>query len=330
MEHTGGELREATGKDTSALSADNTRAAYSGAVGDLISEGRNIVLVEADVMKSAGTLPVRERYPERVIQVGIAEQNAVGVAAGLADMGFIPIVETFAVLIGRRALDQVWMAVAFSGANVKLAGLYSGFTIAENGATHQSLEDLAVLRAIPEIVILEPADPRELVQMVRAAVDHVGPVYLRTVRGSLPDIYEELPGFEIGKAIVVASGDDLTILASGVMVQYALTARNLLAEQGVEARVVNPRTIKPIDAETVIRCAEETGCIVTVEDHGVTGGLGSAVAELLGECRPTPMKRVGVRDRFGDSGSFAQLIEKYQMDPPAIAEAALSVLRMKT
>ena len=330
MEHDVRELREAMSKDTSALFSDNTRAAYSGAVGDLIAEGRNIVLVEADVMKAAGTLPVRERYPDRVIQVGIAEQNAVGVAAGLADMGFIPIVETFAVLIGRRALDQVWMAVAFSGANVKLAGLYSGFTTAENGATHQSLEDLSVLRAIPEIVILEPVDPRELVQMVRAAVDHVGPVYLRTVRGSLPVIYEELPAFEIGKAVVIAPGDDLAILASGVMVQYALTARNLLAEQGIRARVVNPRTIKPLDDETVLRCAEETGCIVTVEDHGVTGGLGSAVAELLGEQRPTPLRRVGVRDRFGDSGSFAQLIEKYQMDPPAIAEAALSVLSMKT
>lgn len=165
--------------------------------------------------------------------------------------------------------------------------------------------------------------------MVRAVVDHVGPVYLRSVRGSLPLIYDELPAFEIGRAALVTPGADLTILASGVMVQYALQARKLLAAQGKQARVVNPRTIKPLDAEMALRCAEETGCIVTVEDHSVTGGLGSAVAELLGEERPTPIKRVGVRDRFGDSGSFAQLIEEYRMDAPAIVEAALSVLSMK-
>jgi transketolase len=324
------QIREAMKEDTVALFSDSARAAYADTLLELLDEGKPVVLVEADLLKSAGTAPVMERYPERVVQVGIAEQNAVSLAAGLSDMGLIPFVDTFAVLISRRSADQVWMAVAFSNMNVKLTGLYSGFTTGTNGPTHQSLEDLAILRAFPNMVIIEPADCSELRQAVRVAAEYVGPVYIRNVRGDMPAACDEAePPFEIGKAVELRPGHDATIIASGIMVQFALKARDTLADEGLQTRVVNPRTIKPLDEAMLLRCAKETGAIVTVEDHSVIGGLGGAVAEFLSENWPTPLKRIGVRDRFGDAGEFEWLLKAYGMDVPDIVSGVKEVLAKK-
>jgi transketolase len=324
------QIQEAMKQDTVALFSDSARGAYAEALIDLMDEGKPVVIVEADLMKSAGTAPVMERYPDRVVQVGIAEQNAVGVAAGLAEMGLIPFVDTFAVLLSRRSADQVWMVVAFSDMNVKLTGLYSGFTTGTNGPTHQSLEDVAIMRSFPNMVIMEPADCSELRQAVRVAAEYEGPVYIRSVRGDMPAMCSEAePPFEIGQAVMLRPGNDATIIASGVMVQFALEAHEVLAGEGIEARVVNPRTIKPLDEEMVLRCAKETGAVVTVEDHSIIGGLGGAVAEFLSETWPTPLKRVGVQDRFGDAGTFEWLLQAYGMDVPHIVTAVKEVLVKK-
>lgn len=323
-------VQEAMKHDKSALFTDTTRATYAQTLIDLLDEGKPIAVVECDLLKSAGTAPVRDRYPDRVLNVGVAEQNAVGIASGLADMGLIPFVDTFAVLLSRRCADQVWMAVAFSDKNVKLYGLYSGFTTGTNGPTHQSLEDIAILRSFPNMIILEPADCKELRECVRAAAEHVGPVYIRSVRGDLPQIVDQAePAFEIGKAITLRPGNDSTIIASGIMLPLALKARNVLSEEGIQARVVNPRTLKPLDEATIIACARETGAVVTVEDHGVIGGLGGAVAEFLSENWPVPMKRIGVRDSFGDAADFDWLIQKYEMDVPHIVAAVKEVVARK-
>jgi transketolase len=317
-------------EDTVALFADSARGAYAEALLELMDEGAPVVIVEADLLKSAGTAPVLDRYPDRVIQVGVAEQNAVSLAAGLADMGLVPFVDTFAVLLSRRSADQVWMAVAFSDMNVKLTGLYSGFTTGTNGPTHQSLEDLAIMRTFPNMVIIEPASCGELREAVRLAAEWVGPVYVRNVRGDMPAVcVEDEPPLEIGKALMLRPGDDATIIASGIMVQYAVEASAELARDGIKARVVNPRTIKPLDEEMVLRCARETGAIVTVEDHGVVGGLGGAVAEFLSETWPTPLRRIGVRDKFGDAGTFEWLIQHYGMDVPHIVDAVKGVIDRK-
>lgn len=303
---------------------------YGQTLVQLIAEGKPVVVVEADLLRASGGALVQEAYPDRVLQVGIAEQNAVGIGAGLAAGGLIPFVNTFAVTLSRRAADQVWQAVAFNNMNVKLNGMYSGFTAEANGPTHQSLEDLAVMRAFPRMVVLEPADCRELTEAVRAAADHVGPVYLRNVRITLPDVLDpDQPPFEIGKAAVLRPGDDVTILASGIMVQFALQAHDILRAEGLGARVVSLRTIKPLDRELILRCARETRAVVTVEDHGVIGGVGSAVAELLGEAYPTPMRRIGVKDRFGDAGTFQELMAAHEMDVPHIVAAARELAGMR-
>ena len=293
----------------------------------LIKEGKPIVTVEADVMLRSGAGVVWDSYPERVLQVGVAEQNAVGVAAGLADMDWIPFVSTFAVTLSRRAADQVWQSVCFNNANVKLHGMFSGFTAESNGATHQSLEDLAVMRAFPNLVIIEPADCEELRQAVRVAAEHTGPVYIRNIRGMLPVPCDgKQPALEIGKAVMLRPGSDVTIIASGIMVRYALKACDILASEGIGARVVNPRTIDPLDEDMVLCCAEETDAIVTVENHSVRGGLGGAVAEFLGETHPTRIRRIGVRGKFGDSGTLDWLLEAYGMDVAHIVAAAKELL----
>ena len=312
------------------LMMGDSRTVYAQTLLEMMEEGKPVVVVEADLMRAAGTAPVFERYPERAFNVGVAEQNGVGVAAGLADMGLIPFFDTFAVLLCRRSVDQVWMAACFNKKNVKLNALESGFTAGTNGVTHQALEDISMLRAIPNIVIVEPADCTELAQAVRAAAEYVGPVYLRNVRSELPVILsEDQPPFRIGQAVMLRPGNDVTIVASGIMAQYALHAADLLTDEGIAARVVNPRTIKPLDDEMILQCARETGAIVTVENHSITGGLGGVIAEFLAENCPTPLKRVGVRNKFGNAGNFAYLIHLYEMDTPYIVAAVKEVLTRK-
>ncbi len=312
------------------LTMGNNRTVYGNTLVSMMEEGRPVVVVEADLMRAAGTECVFERYPERAFNIGVAEQNAVGVAAGLADMGLIPFFNTFAVLLCRRSVDQVWMAACFNRKNVKLNGMESGFTTATNGVTHQALDDIAMLRGFPNLVILEPADCTELAQAVRAAAEYEGPVYLRNVRNELPIILNEgEPPFRIGQAVMLRPGSDVTIIASGIMAQFGLQAADDLAAEGISARMVNPRTIKPLDEEMVLRCARETGAIVTVENHSVTGGLGGAVAELLAENHPTPLRRVGVRNKFGNAGNFPYLLQMYEMDTPSIVAAAKEVLGRK-
>ena len=306
------------------------KVAYGETLVDLIDEGMPIVVVEADLMIASGGAVVMKAHPERVVQVGIAEQNAVGVGAGLADAGLIPFVNAFAVTLSRRAADQVWQSVAFSDMNVKLNGMYSGFTAEANGATHQSLEDIAIMRTFAKMVIMEPADCQELRQAVRVAAEHIGPVYLRNSRIALPDICDEAqPPFEIGKAVMLRPGDDVTIIAGGVMVQFALQAHDVLAAEGIGARVVNPRTIKPLDEQMVLRCAKETAAVVTIENHSIIGGLGGTVAEFLGRTWPTPLEFVGIHDKFGNSGTFSDLIQAYHMDVPDIVTAVKQVLATK-
>lgn len=331
----GSRICDGTTPDTASRRAwsatfSDPKIAYGEALVDLIDEGLPVVVVEADVMIASGGTAVLEAYPERAVQVGIAEQNAVGVAAGLADAGLIPFVNAFGVTLSRRAADQVWQSVAFSEMNVKLNGMYSGFTAEANGATHQALEDIAIMRAFPGMVIMEPADCQELRQAARCAAEYVGPVYLRTSRIEVPDVCEEAqPPFRIGEAVLLRPGDDVTIVAGGIMVQFALRAHDLLAADGIGARVVNPRTIKPLDEQMILRCAKETGAIATVEDHSVIGGLGGGIAEFLSREWPTPLQFVGIQDKFGNSGEFSDLIQAYQMDVPDIVNAVKRVLAAK-
>lgn len=313
------------------LKMGSTRSLYAQTLLELIEEGKPIAFVEADLMGASGTSSVMERYPDRCVQVGVAEQNAIGVAAGLADMGLTAFVSTFGVLISRRACDQVWMAVCFNNKNVKLNGMDPGFMAETNGVTHQALEDVAILRSFPNMVILEPADCKEVVEAMRIAAEYVGPVYIRSVRSEMPLICEEAePPFELGKAVILRPGNDVSIIASGVMVPFALRAHDVLRTEGVQARVVNPRTIKPLDEEMIVRCAKDTGAIVTVENHSVIGGLGGAIAELLAETWPTPMKRIGVRNKFGNAGTFEYLVRLYGMDVEDIVAAAKELLARKT
>jgi transketolase len=261
--------------------------------------------------------------------MGVAEQNMVGVAAGMALMGKIPFVSTFGVFASRRACDQVAISVAHCQLNVKLVGAYSGIVSGNNGATHQAVEDVGIMRAIPHMVVVDPADDVEMEQVVRAIVAYDGPVYLRVTRDVWPRVSLEGYNFALGKAARVREGKDVTLIGSGMMTSQCVEAAHLLSQSGIEARVLNMATLKPIDVDAIVKAAEETGGIVTAENHNVYGGLGSAVAEVLVEHAPAPMVRVGIRDCYGECGGNTDLLCKYEMSPQHIAEAARSVLQRK-
>ena len=272
-------------------------------------------------------------FPERFIDLGIAEQNAVSVAAGLARMGFIPIVPLFACFSSRRALDQVTIQAAYAGLNVKVCGLYAGLTSPNTGATHQMISDLAIMRSIPNLTVVEPADALEMSQALAAVVLHRGPVYFRLVRGDIggpcPRVTPEGYEFRLGKAALLREGTDVTLIGSGLMVSRCLQAAEILAAEGIAADVINLSTIKPLDADLIVARARRTGAVVTAENHTVLGGLGGAVAEVLGDACPVPLRRVGIRDEFGTSGPLEELFPHYGLTAEAVCAAARSVLRAK-
>lgn len=305
------------------------RDAFGRALVEVAREDPRVVALDADLASSTRMTHFAEALPERFFQMGVAEQNMMGVAAGMALMGKVPFVGTFAVFATRRACDQVAISVAHCRANVKIVGAYSGIVSGNNGATHQAVEDVALMRAIPHMVVVDPADDVEMAQAVRAIAAYDGPVYLRVTRDAWPRVSPEGYRFELGKAVCARRGDDVTLVGSGMMASQCVAAADLLAREGIAAAVLNVATIKPIDVEAIVQAAEETGAIVTAENHTVYGGLGSAVAEVLAEHAPTPMVRVGLQDCYGECGANAELMAKYGLSPAHIVEAARAVLKRK-
>ena len=298
-----------------------TRDGFGNALTKL-GEDKRIVVLDADLSESTRSKKFKDLYPDRFFNIGISEQDMIGTAAGLAISGKIPFACTFAVFATGRVYDQIRVSVAYSNANVKIIGTHAGLLTGEDGASHQALEDVALMRALPNMTIIQPADALETEKAVKAIIKHEGPVYLRLGRAKIPTITSENQEFEIGKGTILKEGSDITIIASGIMVHKALEAAELLEQENIKAKVINIHTLKPIDKELIINSAKQTKAIITVEDHSVIGGLGSAVAEVLSENHPTKLKRIGVQDKFGESGDSNELYKKYNMDIEDIVKAA--------
>ncbi len=305
-----------------------TREAYGAALAEFGCDER-IVVFDADLSKSTKTDNFKKVYPERFFNAGIAEGNMMSAAAGMASCGKIVFASSFAMFASGRAFEQIRNSIGYPKLNVKIGATHAGISVGEDGATHQCLEDIGLMRTIPGMVILNPADATEARLCVKAAIDHEGPVYLRFGRLAVPTIFGEDYKFEIGKGVELADGTDVTIIATGLMVPYAMEAREELGKQGISARVVNMPTIKPIDREIIAKAAKETGAIVTAEEHNIIGGLGSAVSEVLVEEYPVPMQRVGTNDVFGRSGTPAALFEIYGLDTKTIVEKAKAAIAKK-
>ena len=306
-----------------------TRDAYGKALVRLGAIHPNLVVLDADLSKSTKTAEFAKEFPERFFQVGVAEQNLMGTAAGLALAGKIPFASTFAVFATGRAFDQIRNSIAYTGLPVRIAATHAGISVGEDGGSHQSIEDVALMRVLPQMTVIVPADARETEKAVEALLTWEGPAYLRLGRLAVPTVYEEDCPFTIGEAVQLREGSAATIIANGLMVSEALQAAELLAQEGQLVRVVNMHTVKPLDKAAVIKAARETGAIVTAEEHSVIGGLGSAVAEVLVEEYPVPMHRVGVPDCFGESGEPRQLLEKYGLTARHLAEAVREVIKRK-
>lgn len=288
-----------------------TRDAYGEALKELGKINKDIVVLDADLSGSTKTAVFKTEYPERFFNVGIAEQSLMGTAAGLAAVGKIPFASTFAMFATGRAFEIIRNSICYPKLNVKIAATHAGLTVGEDGATHQSVEDLSLMRSVPNMTVLCPADAVEAKKSVIKASQYEGPVYIRLGRSKVPVIFNEDYDFEIGKGVEIKAGEDITIIATGIMVSKALEASEVLEKEGVSARVINISTIKPIDEDIIIKAAKETKKIVTVEEHNIIGGLGSAVAEVIVENNPVLMKRVGVEDTFGESGTADDVLQKY-------------------
>lgn len=296
-----------------------TRAAYGAALADL-GEKYDFVVMDADLSGSTQTAVFAKKFPERFLNCGIAEQNMISVAAGIATTGIPVFASSFAMFAVGRAYEQVRNSVGYPGLNVKICASHAGITVGEDGATHQYCEDMAVLRTIPNLMIINPADAVEAYAAVEAILKYDGPVYLRLGRYAVPVVFDEKDyKFEFGKGVVIEDGDDAVIFATGIMLAAALEARELLKADGIDAAVVNIHTIKPIDKELVLKYAAKTGKVVTAEEHTIVGGLGSAVAEVLSENLPTKMARVGVEDVFGRSAPAGELLDMYGLNAESIA-----------
>ena len=306
-----------------------TRDAYGEALAELGAVNENVVVLEADLSKSTKTCDFKKVCPDRFINMGIAEQNMMGVAAGLAAAGKIPFASTFAVFAAGRAYDQIRNSIAYPNLNVKIAATHAGLTVGEDGGSHQMLEDIALMRALPNMTVIVPADGIETKQAIKAAMEYEGPVYIRMGRPKVPVLFGEDYKFEIGKGVVLKEGTDVTLIGTGIMVSKAVEAAELLAADGISAAVVNISTIKPLDTELIIAQAQKTGAVVTCEEHNIIGGLGSAVAEVLVENCPVPMARVGAEDKFGESGLPDELLEKYGLTATNIAAKAKAVIAKK-
>ena len=296
-----------------------TRDSYGNALVELGKEHDNLVVLDADLAAATKTVTFKKAFPERHIDCGIAESNMAGIAAGMSSSGYVPFMSSFAMFAAGRAFEQVRNSIGYPHLNVKIGATHAGISVGEDGATHQCNEDLALMREIPRMVVINPCDDVEARAAVKAAYDYVGPVYMRFGRLALPVINdEETYKFEIGKGITLREGKDVTIIATGLCVSESLKAADILKEQGIDAMVINIHTIKPIDEELVIKGAKATGRVFTVEEHSIIGGLGSAVAEVLSEKCPTKLTRIGVNDTFGESGPAKELIKKYKLDAEGI------------
>lgn len=305
-----------------------TRQSYGEELVELGKEHDNLVVLDADLAEATKTAVFKKAFPDRHIDCGIQEADMMGIAAGLASCGKVPFCSTFAMFAAGRAYEQVRNSIGYPHLNVKIGATHAGISVGEDGATHQCLEDLALMRVIPGMVVISPADDVEARAAVRAAYEYEGPVYLRLGRLAVPVINDRSDyHFEIGKGYVVRKGSDVTIFATGLEVDAALQAAELLEKEGISAEVVNIHTIKPIDKDLIIREAEKTGKVVTVEEHSVLGGFGSAVCEVLSEYSPLPVKRIGVYDTFGESGPAVELLHKYRLDGEGIAEQVKSYLQ---
>lgn len=308
---------------------ESVREAFGKALVEVGRQDRRIVVLDADLASSTRVMYFAEEFPDRYFQIGIAEQNMIGIAAGLALMGRIPFTSTFGVFASRRACDQVAMSIAYPRLSVKLVGAYSGILSGNNGATHQAVEDVAIMRAIPNMVVVDPADSEEMSQAVKAIVEYDGPVYLRMSRDAWPRVSPPGYVFRLGKALLLKPGDAVTLVCSGMMASCCLEAASELERQGISAMVLHMPTIKPLDVDSLVEAAEQTGCIVTAENHSIIGGLGSAVAEALSERCPVPLRRIGLRDTYGECGSNSELLEKYGLSAAHIIRAALEILQRK-
>ncbi len=306
-----------------------TREAYGDALAEFGTKYDKLVVLDADLAEATKTGKFKKVFPERFFDCGIAEGNMVTVAAGLATAGMIPFASTFAMFAAGRAFEQIRNAVGYPHLNVKIGATHAGITVGEDGATHQCLEDIGTMRTIPGMTIISPADAVEARAAVEAAILHDGPCYLRFGRLAVPVITDADAKFELGKGVLKADGKDVTIIATGIMVAMALEAKELLKAEGIDARVINIHTIKPIDKDIIIKAAKETGAIVTAEEHNIIGGLGSAVSEVVCENAPVPVVRVGVNDTFGRSGKVPALLEMYGLTPANIAAQAKKAISLK-
>jgi len=305
-----------------------TRESYGRALVKLGEKNKQIVVLDADLSKSTKTADFAKFYPDRFFNAGIAEQNLMGTAAGLAAAGKIPFVSTFAMFASGRAFEQIRNSIAYPQLNVKIAATHAGITVGEDGASHQTVEDIAIMRSIPHMTVVVPCDGPETEAAVFAAAEMYGPVYLRLGRLAVPQISGE-SRFELGKAVMIREGTDVTLIGTGIMVSACLQAAKVLETDGISAAVINVHTIKPLDNECVVAMAKKTKAVVTAEEHSVIGGLGSTVAETLAESFPVPMKRVGLRDTFGESGKPDELLKKYLLTPGDIVKAALDTIKRK-
>ncbi len=307
-----------------------TREAYGEALAEFGAVYENLIVLDADLSKSTKTVTFKKKFPNRHINCGIAESNMMAVAAGLATTGKIVFASSFAMFAAGRAFEQVRNSIGYPHLNVKIGATHAGLSVGEDGATHQCCEDIGLMRTIPGMVIINPSDAIESRAAVEAAIKHDGPVYLRFGRLAVPTINDNPDyHFKIGRGVELAPGKDVTIIATGLMVPEALTAKKILAESGIDARVVNMHTIKPIDREIIVKAATETGTIVTAEEHNIIGGLGSAVCEVVAGEYPVPVVRVGVEDTFGKSGTAASVLEYFGLTAENIAIKAKQALALK-
>ncbi|CDD34811.1 putative uncharacterized protein [Roseburia sp. CAG:309] len=305
-----------------------TRESYGNALAELGAEYENLVVLDADLAAATKTGIFKKAFPDRHIDCGIAECNMMGIAAGLATTGKIPFASSFAMFAAGRAFEQVRNSIGYPKLNVKIGATHAGISVGEDGATHQCNEDIALMRTIPGMVVINPADDIEAKAAVRAAIEHEGPVYLRFGRLAVP-VINDTPDykFELGKGVVLREGKDVTIIATGLPVSECLAAADKLASDGIDAKVINIHTIKPLDEELVVKAAKETGKVVTVEEHSVIGGLGSAVCDVLSEKCPTQVMKIGINDTFGESGPAVELVKKYGLDADSIYEKVKAFAR---
>jgi len=298
-----------------------TREAYGNALVKLGQMNENVVVFDADLSKSTKTAGFQKAFPTRFFNMGIAEQNLIGAAAGMSVAGKIPFASTFAMFATGRAFEVIRNSVCYPKLNVKVCATHAGLTVGEDGASHQSVEDISIMRSVPNMTVIVPADGVETEQIIFEVAKYNGPVYVRLGRSAVPTIFDENYKFEIGKGVEVQEGTDATVIACGIMVNEAMKAHDILKEEGISLRVINMPTIKPIDTDIIIKAAKETKAIITAEEHSIIGGLGSAVSEVVVENCPVPVKRVGVKDTFGESGSPNDLLEKYGLTANDIVKA---------